>query len=153
MKPSLPIFFVLSAASALSNAQNTDRQSPQDDNPACMERNVDSNSPGCLLNQPSSTGRVIAQPANQSGNSFQPAPGLKAAPPLTTSVPTLPPVGNQPLVQNPVPTLPPVGNKPLVANPVPTLPAAGSNVTPQSNSASSPTTRQEGAATAKAPGG
>ena len=126
----LTIIFGLTVASAAfaQVAPSTERNvSPQDLNPACRERNVDANSPGCLAEDATRAPapRVVVppgtQPAQPTAGEFQPAPGLKSAP-------TLPPVGQTPLVK-PSPTLPPVGETPLV-KPAPNLPAAGSQSPP-----------------------
>ena len=123
------IFGLTLASTALAQvAPSTERNvSPQDLNPACRERNVDANSPGCLAEDATRAPapRVVVppgtQPAQPAAAEFQPAPGLKPAP-------TLPPVGQTPLVK-PNPTLPPVGEAPLV-KPAPNLPAAGSQSPP-----------------------
>lgn len=122
MRLRLSVFIAFAANAAVCAAQSTERNlAPPDRNPACMERNVDANSPGCLTNEPASTGRIIAippatQPVTAPASESQPAPGLKPAP-------TLPPVGETPLVK-PTPNLPPAGQTPLTT-PAPNLPAAG----------------------------
>ena len=122
------------AATSTAYAQNTERSSPLDANPACMERNVDSNSPGCLPRDdgqrqvvvpPAAAGAAAAPASTTTTGEFKPAPGLKPAP-------SLPATGTTPLA-NPVPTLPPVGTKPL-ATPVPTLPPVGSSAPPATTS-------------------
>src|SRR5688572_19042028 len=129
MKTLTSFFGLMIASAAFAQvAPSTERNvSPQDLNPACRERNVDANSPGCLAEDATRAPapRVVAppgtQPAQPTAAEFQPAPGLKPAP-------TLPPVGQTPLTK-PNPTLPPVGGTPLV-KPAPNLPAAGSQSPP-----------------------
>ncbi len=149
MKIHTSLFIALAANAAVCAAQSTDRTiSPVDRNPACMDRNVDSNSPGCLnTTEPGAAARVVAplgsQQAQPAAGEFPVTPGLKPAPilppvgqqPLTPTNPTLPPVGQQPLTPA-NPTLPPIGQTPLAPT-NPTLSPAGSASTTRSTGASS----------------
>jgi hypothetical protein len=95
MKIPFLLFLACITAPAICNAQSSDRATPNADNPTCMDRDVDSNSPACLADRGRNAGSMfIRQPASQAtgvpAGEINPATGLKAAP-------SLPPGGNTPV--------------------------------------------------------
>ena len=121
-----PIGLSIIAAAVLSTAayaQNTERANPLDANPACMDRNVDSNSAGCLPRDNAARQIIVDPRATTGATSTAPAGASRAAPGLQPA-PITPTSGNTPSM-NPAPALPTAGNQPLT-NPSPTLTSPGS---------------------------